>query len=102
VTRAEAVALAEARFWESMSDEERALFQLCEPRLCMPFKVFHKAVVVTFGRPVWRHEFANPDALKRELCGDRPPPTMQEIIEMIPAEKRALLMVYSPEPEERP
>ncbi len=57
----------------------------------MPFGVFHEAVEKALGRPVFTHEFANPDALKSELMGYRPPPSIQEIIEMIPSDKRILI-----------
>ena len=100
MTKGEAIALAESRFWETMSQEDRAIFQLCEDRLCMPFKVFHEAVEAVLGRAVWTHEFAHRDALKRELFGDKPAPTMEEILDLIPAEKRILVKMEGSEGHE--
>ena len=57
MTREQAIELAESKFWESMSFRERATFQLFEEKMCMPFDVFHEAIVKTLGRPVWTHEF---------------------------------------------
>lgn len=93
MTEDEAKALAESGFWEDMSLEDRAIFQLCEDRLCMPFDIFHQAIEAALGRPVWTHEFADADRLKRELFGDEPAPSMQEILEMIPADKRVIVCI---------
>jgi len=93
VTREQAVTLYESKLWEAMTFRERATFQLHEERLCMPFAVFHEAVEIALGRPVFTHEFRlNVDGLKRELCGDAPPPTLNEIMNMIPANKRVVVM----------
>lgn len=97
MNEAEAVQLYDSRFWENMNLLERAKFQLWENRLCMPFDVFHDAVEKTLGRPVWTHEFAmNRDGLKTELLGGADQPTMQEIIDLIPAEKRVVLVGLLP------
>lgn len=93
MTKEQAIELAESRFWEAMSFRERAEFQLHEPLLCMPFGVFHEAVEKALGRPVWTHEFGSMGNLKAELMGDRPAPTMREIVDMIPAEKRVIVAV---------
>ena len=91
MTRAEAIALHESRFWEGMTARERAEFQLHEDRLCMPFDIFHQSVEEALGRPVWTHEFAQVELLRVELRGDAPAPTMEQIIDLIPAEKRSIL-----------
>lgn len=96
ITTDEAKALYESKFWEGMTPQAIAEFQLYQPRLCMPFQVFHKAVETTLGRPVWTHEFAFADLLKAELRGDRPPPTLAEILDLVPADKRILLLMESP------
>ena len=47
----------------------------------MPFDVFHEAVEKSLGRPVFTHEFGlNRDGMMKELCGDEPPPTFKDII----------------------
>lgn len=93
MTKDEAIALADSKFWEAMSYRDRAVFQMNAELLCMPFGVFHEAMEKTLGRPVWTHEFGfNKDGLMRELNGEQPAPTMQEIIDLIPADKRMLLV----------
>jgi hypothetical protein len=91
MTKEEAIKLAESKFWEDMSLEDRAMFQLWEKKLCMPFGVFHEAVEKTLGRPVWTHEFAFLDSLKEEMLGLRPAPSMEDIFNLIPAEKRTIV-----------
>jgi hypothetical protein len=93
MTKDEAIALAESHFWEQMTLRDRAMFQLHEELLCMPFDVFHEAVEKTLGRPVFTHEFARMDSLRRELNGERPPPTLAEIMDLIPADKRIVVVV---------
>lgn len=94
MTKEDAIRLYESKFWEDMDYRQRAIFQMHEEKLCMPFDVFHEAVEKTLGRPVWTHEFGlNYDGIKAELNGKRPAPTMEEIINMIPKDKRVLVIV---------
>lgn len=94
MTKEEAVALLESKFWEHLSLRKRAEFQLFEKRLCMPFAVFHEAIEKTLGRPVFTHEFAlGLDGLKMELMHGTTPPTIQEIMELIPEEKRLIIIM---------
>lgn len=93
MTKDEAVALMATKFWENMSHEDRAKFQLYEDRLCMPFDVFHEAIEKALGRSVWTHEFAlNRDGLKEELLGEAEGPTMADIFNLIPEEKRLVVV----------
>ncbi len=90
----EAQLLFDSKFWETLDHRTIAIFQLFTKRLCMPFAVFHEAVEKTLGRPVFTHEFGmNVDGMKAEIYGHKEPPTMQEIIEMIPEEKRCVVFV---------
>lgn len=92
MTKEQAIALADSGWWEALSHEERALFQMFEPLLCMPFAVFHEAVEKTLSRPVFTHEFGmNADGLKKELLGEKAPPSMEDILNMIPADKRLIV-----------
>lgn len=93
MTRDQAIAFAEARAWESMSKHERAELQIQQSKLCMPFDVFHEAIEDRLGRPVWTHELASPELLRQEMFGDRARPTLEEIMSMIPEEKRIALVV---------
>jgi len=92
MTKDEAIALAESGFWHEMSARDIATFQLYEDMLCMPFTVFHEAIEKTLGRPVYTHEFAFPGLLKKELRGEREAPTLEEIINLIPADKRVIIV----------
>lgn len=93
MTEQQAIALHNSGFWETMTYRQRAEFQMHEERLCMPFDVFHKALEETLGRPIFTSELGmNTAGIKRELMGDAPAPTMEQIIEMIPAEKRVLIV----------
>jgi hypothetical protein len=93
MTKEQAIALSESGWWKPLSHRERAMFQMFEERLCMPFDVFHEAVEKALGRPVFTHEFGlNADGLKKELLGEQPAPTRDEIWNLIPADKRILVI----------
>lgn len=92
MTKQDALKLAESRFWESLDHRARAEFQLQEPRLCMPFSVFHEAVEKAIGRPVWSHEFVDPAHLLGEIRGEEPRRTVQQILDLLPPEKRIVLL----------
>jgi hypothetical protein len=82
-----------------MSSEAIAKFQIMEDRLCVPFKIFHEAVVKTLGRPVFDHELGlNREGLIKELFHGAPAPTLEEIINLIPEEKRALIVIKEATP----
>jgi hypothetical protein len=93
MTREDAVRLYESKFWEEMTSYEIAMFQFFEPRLCMPFEVFNDALEKALGRPVFTHELGmNADGIKKELLGEVPAPTFDEIMGLIPEEKRVLVL----------
>lgn len=80
LTKEQAIRLADSGGWKKWSKKERAVFQLKEPRLCMPFAEFHEAVEHVLGRSVWTHEFAAPKTLIAEMEGKIPAPDMAGII----------------------
>lgn len=94
MTQDEAISLYESRFWESLSFRDRAKFQLFEERLCMPFDVFHEAIQKSLGRPVYTHEFtsSNQARLQREFLGEEFAPTLDDIIALLPADKRIVIV----------
>ena len=92
ITKEKAVALAESGWWKNATDKQIVDFQLFEERLCMDFGRFQEAVEKVLGRPVFTHEFARPDLLRSELAGDRPRPGLEGILNLIPAEKRVVIL----------
>lgn len=89
----QAIAIYESKIWETWTDEEIVKFQLFTPLLCMPFDKFHEAVEIVLNRPVWTHEFADSDSLRKEYLGERKAPTFEEIVSIIPEEKRIILQI---------
>ena len=91
LTRKQATALYDSSFWESLACVERARFQLSEERLCMPFDVFVDAVQRSLGRTVTVGEFLNTKALLSEITGEHEPLEIDELLELVPEDKRVLL-----------
>ena len=76
MTREQAVAFGESKRWEELDYFERAMLQIEQHRLCIPFDIFHEAIEKALGRPVFTHEFSHREALRAELLkalvrGDR-------------------------------
>jgi hypothetical protein len=94
ITKENAIKLYESKFWEGMSFFERAKFQLLTDLLCMPFDIFHEAIEKALKRPVYTHEFGlNYGGLVRELLEGTPPPTLEEILNLIPVDKRVVVII---------
>lgn len=91
LTKEQCIALAETEWWKDLSHEEIVRFQLFHKKLCMPFSVFHESVEKVLDRPVWTHEFAFYDRLVKEYLGESGKPSMQDIIELIPEDKRVIV-----------
>lgn len=90
----QAIKLYESKFWEKMSYRDRATFQLFEEKLCMPFDVFHEAMEKTLNRPIWTHEFGvNYEGLKKELLGEKTAPSFEDILNLIPEDKRIVIVM---------
>ena len=89
-----AIGLYGSNWWKEKSYREIAEFQLFTAELCCPFDVFHEAVEKSLGRPVFTHEFGlNYGGICKEFLGEKEPPTMNEILHMIPQEKRIVLEI---------
>jgi hypothetical protein len=84
-TKKQAIALYESRFWETMSYEERAKFQLVYDRICMPFDIFSEAMSKTLKRSVYTHEFteSNREKLMAEIFKGEQVPTTSELLCLI-------------------
>jgi hypothetical protein len=93
MTTKQAIALAASNWWVGKSARDIAMFQLHEPLLCMPFDLFHKAVEEALKRPVFTHEFGlNWDGLKKELLGEAETPSFEQILDLIPKDKRVMIL----------
>ncbi|HTY25598.1 MAG TPA: hypothetical protein VMC85_20885 [Desulfomonilaceae bacterium] len=95
IGRDAAIALFESGWWKTKTPKEIVDFQLFVDELCMEFSDFHGAVEKVLNRPIWTHEFAFRDSLVDELLGDKPAPTFQQILDLIPEEKRIIVVVQS-------
>ena len=91
LTKEQAIAFCENKCYENMTYRQIAEFQMEQDKLCMPFDVFHEAIEKTLGRPVFTHEFAFCEELRKELYGEKEPPTFEEICALIPKEKLILI-----------
>lgn len=99
LTEDEAIALSKTGWWKDRTAEEIMRFQMAEERLAMPFGEFHEAVEEALGRPVWTHEFVDPDRLMAELDGDEPTPENpnQHAVDLL----AALLVSMGKDPDEQ-
>lgn len=91
LTREQAIAVASGGEWKDWTDEEVVRFQLYQKRLCMDFDRFHQALGKVLNRPVFLHEMADFESLQAEYEGKKSAPTFEEIINMIPEEKRVII-----------
>lgn len=94
ITEEEAIRIYDTKEYEKWSDKEIVSAMLYGRRLCMPFDVFHAAIERVLGRPVYTHELGlNWDGIVKEFEGTGKKPTIEEIIGLIPEEKRIVISV---------
>lgn len=91
ITVAQAKELYDCKWWEQFTKSQAALLQLHQDMLCMPFSLFHEYAEVLLERPVWTHEFAYADTLKKEAAGELRKPSFAEIVMKLPLEKYIIL-----------
>lgn len=91
LTTEEAIAFAESKIWQTWTNEQIVRLQLFQDKLAVPFDRFHEAITKVLGRSVFTHEFAFPNLLKEEYLGTRPAPSFEEIMDLIPEEKRIII-----------
>ena len=95
LTKSEAIQLAENGTLKALSAKEAALFQFRQDRLCCDFSHFHKGMTELLGRPVYSHEFADPDALWLEYHGAVEKPDFAGIIAKLPLHLQQNMIVLS-------
>ena len=93
MTKEEAIAKFDTKWWENSTDEEIVEFQIHERLLCCPFDVFHGAVETWLGRPVWTHEFADSDHLIAEKEGKVKPESPLESLHRIAPDKPVITVI---------
>lgn len=93
LTKREAINFSKSEKWKDWTAEEITAFQLLQKRLCVPMDVFHESIEVALKRPVFTHEFADFQRLRDELLGKGKKATLQEIMALIPQEKRIIVSV---------
>ncbi len=77
-----------------MTKKEKVLDQLKEEVLKVPFSQFHADLEEVLGRPVWTHEIGlNYQGIIDELEGRVEAPTLSEIVSLIPADKRVVVVL---------
>lgn len=91
LTREQALAFHDSKVWEQWSSEEIVKLQLFQDLLCVPFEVYHKAITEVLDRDVFTHEFAFPESLIQEYFGTKPKPTLDDVLNLIPEEKRLII-----------
>lgn len=93
IGKQKAIALFDSGWWKGKPAKEIATFQFFTDELCMPFDIFHEALEKAIGRPVWTHELVlGHDGIAKELRGEKEAPTMEEIINLIPEDKRIIVV----------
>ena len=100
LTEVEAIELCNSNWWQSLGMAKAAFLQLNQTLLCMPFTEFHESVNFLLGRGVYTHEFVNPNSLIAEAMGSKESPSLQDIIDLLPADKLIVLKVgQEPQPK---
>jgi len=92
IGKEQAIQFYETEWWKDKSYREIAFYQLFTAELMCPFNVFHEAVEKSLGRPVSTIEFGlNYDGLCKEFLGYRSAPSLPDIINLIPEDKRVVV-----------
>ena len=92
LTEQSAANLYDSGFWKQLLPYQRAVFQLCEGRLCMPFREFHAAVAHCLESEVLDISFATQyGAIKKAVLNGAPEPTDEELLAIIPEDFRGLI-----------
>jgi hypothetical protein len=87
----QAKSLFDSGLWKAWTPDQVVRFQLFQDRLCVEFSHFHKCITEVLCRSVFTHEFGFRDDLIKEYLGEKPAPTFDEIINLIPEQKRIII-----------
>jgi hypothetical protein len=93
LTKEQALTLHESNAWKQWHDNKLVWFQLNQDLLCVGWPEFREAIETVLGRGVHTHEFGlNRQGLINEFIGHVSPPTMDDIIAMIPGDKELIVI----------
>lgn len=95
MTKKAAIRFFDNKGWIFLNERKRAELQINQDLLCMPFDIFHSAIEKTIGRSIFTHEFGSKGCvgLKKELFEGKAPPTFIEIMDLIPEDKRHMIVI---------
>jgi hypothetical protein len=93
LTEKEAIEFGKSGVWKEWDDEQIVRLQLFQNLCCVGFTRYQNAMSKILDRPVYSHEFmaSNRDSLMQEYLGTKPESTLDEIINLIPEEKRIII-----------
>lgn len=91
LTKDQAIAFAESGVWKEWTPDQVVSFQLFQELLCIDFGHYHGCVEKVLNRPVFTHEFADQLSLQKEYLGEKEAPSLGDIINLIPADKRIII-----------
>ncbi len=91
LTTGQAIIFSQSKIWETWTDDQIVRLQLFQGKLCIPFGRFKAAITKVLCRPVYTHEFAFRQGLIKEYLSKKTAPTFEEIINLIPEDKRIIL-----------
>lgn len=93
LTKEEAITLFESGIWKEWTDIKLAWFQLNQNKVCVEWSRFAEAIEAVLGRSVYTHEFGlNKQGLIDEFMGIVSPPSIDDIIAMIPVGKELIVI----------
>lgn len=92
LTEEQAIGVFNSGIWKDWNAEQVVRFQIFQRRICVDFEHFQECVREVLGRRVSSHEFGfSDDGLMKEYLGEKSAPTLEEIINLIPEEKRFII-----------
>lgn len=91
LSKQEAIQLGQSEWWKDTNQLSIATFQVTQDALCCPIKVYKSALNAVLNRVVFTSELSKPELLINEMNKDKKPPTFEEIISMLPANKTAFI-----------
>ena len=97
------VCVASVPGWKSpslMTPEERLAewYMWNNPAILeIPFDMMSERIDALIGRPVWTHELIEYDALAAEIMGEKEPPTIEQITELLERRMPGRVIVFDPD-----